>query len=357
MKCIRRLILGFVAVFLGLCGISLGNIEGASAVDIDIHISTSNVWPTYTATVSLTADRTWTCYDLDKAATITAHVEGVAASSVVSWDWSSTASIYGLLPYNDYAVFCPIASSSYTATISLSITYLANSVDQTYGTASASIDIDVLASPEDLDELVGYGLVYEGQTVAAAGYVVSEDSGGYRLASNGIGHSPDGSNSVRLSGSPFGETQLSLGQYAYIRGTVSFSNLRATEFVSGYEVLETEYSLDLLVSFINGSDADSQCEFKFEIAKAHYIGMSETDRNAFKDHTGDDATGAAKARYEAWALYLGEEAYPEDASEAIFGFIGSSDRAAYAIAGATIMLVVGVVGIGVYLTFKKRKQA
>ena len=115
------------------------------------------------------------------------------------------------------------------------------------------------------------------------------------------GASVNNTNSIMLFG--YYDTQnlgISNGDFVTITGTLKTYN--GTREVTSPSLVSTENTSARLEAFVNGADTNWQCEYKFSVAKALYLSLSESEQNTFK-------ASAAATRYEAWALALGESAY------------------------------------------------
>ena len=221
-------------------------------------------------------------------------------------------------------------------------------------TANASIAINVLKlmTPEEVNKDAT-----DGDYVLVAGYIVTENSrfGGWsqhELAAATLDAAPDnGTTSIALFSNQV-DPKYILGEYVVVYGEFTIYN-GTYEINTGYEILSRETGAARLADFILGAETDDQCTVKYEIAKAHYLGMSDEEKTTFKT-SADTTIAAARERYEAWASAMGDTNAYEATTGAFNGNFGN-DGMTYTIIALSSLLVISLAGVAVYFAIRKKK--
>ena len=297
--------------------------------------------------VSIAADVEWISADIDRKATLNASV--INLDGDVTYTWSAAENSTDLIE-----VVGNGASATVTARAGVSGTATVNVVasnGEKQGTATFNVEVmDVLTVAEM------YASTKEGDYVLVGGYIVSEDtytndSSDYHLADASVGGAiVNGTDEIDLY--DYDDKDFVLGEYLVIYGKRSSYNGNQ-QIAANYDVMTRDFSVDLLAGFILGSEVEPQCEFKYGIAKSHFLGMSEEEQATFKT-SADGTIAAARERYEAWASAMGDTNAYEATTGAFNGNFGN-DGMTYTLIALASLLAVSLAGLAVYFAIRKKK--
>ncbi len=300
------------------------------------------------ASVEITTDNPYVSDAIDLSTTLSATVLGVDEPS---YQWTILAGdelvSLSATDTKDVEVTAKEGATSGIATIQVAV-----------GDVTDTIDIRVLA-PITVKEAIANEALLDTK-ILLGGYVVCDDFGNgvsytrFEIADADItANYQNGVTSIQLYDNTHNGRQLvAKGQYVLIYGDYTkFGSI--LEINSGYEVVSAENNTTRLADFVLGSEVETQCEFKYGIAKAHFLGMSEEEQTTFKT-SADGTIAAARERYEAWASAMGDtDAYA--ATAGVWNGNFNNDTVTYTVIGVGSAMIVAVAGVAIYLAIRRRK--
>ena len=308
------------------------------------------VWTTpveVEASVAINATSEYVSDAIDLTSTLSATVLGVD-NPTYAWTVTTGAELVNLSATDTAEVVVSgVAGAKGKATIQVAV-----------GDLTATIDITVLVPVGIKEALADETLL--NTKVILAGYIVTDNTAGgdyytrYEIADKDISAAyKNGETTIQLYDRDRGGNEIvSKGQYVVVYG--DFMKFNTTfELDSGWTLASAENNATRLADFVLGSDVTYQCNFKYEIAKAHFLGMTEEEKTTFKTSV-DTTIAAARERYEAWASAVGDTNAYEATSGAFNGNFGN-DGMTYTIIALGSLLAVSLAGVAVYFAIRKKK--
>ncbi len=294
---------------------------------------------------------------------VTASVQNIDGEVTYEWAKEDAADAITVTPDGASAVITVADGFEGTGTATVTVTAKAGDVS-----ASATITVNILA-PLTVAEALQSS---KGDMVLVAGYVVSDniyEEDNWRTAfeiadananintdpeiSDDLGYI-NGVNTIQLYDTSRDDNALvAKGQYVVVYGEIYIHNGSIFELNSGYEVVAAEYSVERLTDYILGAETGNQCNYKYEIAKAHFLGMSSEDQTAFST-AGEGNVLKARERYEAWASAVGD-INPYEVTAGAWNGNFNNDTVTYTVIGVGSAMIVAVAGVAIYLAIRRRK--
>ena len=340
--------------------------QGAEAIRFRFEISLPEKNPTSTsrlylddvafyeplsgANVSIATTSAWISKAAGVDATLTATALNVGDDATYAWSLADGDAEYAALAGEGASVtLSALQDVDHDVTVRVTATGSTGTA-----TASATVSTKALLS---VAEILEQGV--KGETFVVAGYVVTDNTFGnpdmdysqYEIADADISAAPvNGTTSIMLF--MRGLADVKKGDFVIVSGSYTVFN-GTVEIDDGYTIHQKIHDVEHLTDFVLASDVADQCNFKYEIAKAHFLGMTEEEKTTFKT-SADTNIAAARERYEAWASAVGDTNAYEATTGAFNGNFGN-DGMTYTIIALSSLLVISLAGVAVYFAIRKKK--
>ncbi len=316
--------------------------------NMQVGLKAIKVWTESTETPTVNVDKANIDLISKFASQETVTAEALNVGDNVTYVWSKVDEANALTLESEGATATLKVADDLAASTTVTVTVTATGSS---GSASADVTVNCI-KPMTVKEAKGVAddeKVHIGAYVARGNYSTTNYS-----TNNDIIDADAASQADSLMLYLIGDADLAASRGAYVCIAGTMDTYKGTRQVVDWSVFGTPaYSIDHMVSLVSTGETLFQCQYRYDIAKAHFLGMTEEEKTTFKTSV-DTTIAAARERYETWASAMGDTNAYEATTGAFNGNFGN-DGMTYTIIALSSLLVISLAGVAVYFAIRKKK--